>query len=133
MAVESACQLELAIDRLNGSRLVLDTIGAFWRTLGRPTARLGDQRGRNLVNGNRVTQVGGGLCQLSGLLVHLGQLAGLEVVERQAHSVDGDGDSERASRPLAPRPPWPGNLALCSCAIPMVRSWCWTACSAKAS
>ncbi|MCP9848899.1 VanW family protein [Cyanobium sp. Morenito 9A2] len=87
--------LELALERLNGSRLGPATTWSFWRALGRPSARRGYRRGRNLVNGQLVTQVGGGLCQLSGLLYHLGLLAGLEVVERHAHSVDVYGDGER--------------------------------------
>jgi vancomycin resistance protein VanW len=87
--------LELAITRLNGARLEHGTTWSFWRSLGRPSARRGYLQGRNLVDGALVSQVGGGLCQLSGLLYHLGLLAGLEVVERHPHSIDVYGDGER--------------------------------------
>jgi vancomycin resistance protein VanW len=68
---------------------------SFWSELGRPTARNGFLEGRNLVDGRLVRQVGGGLCQLSGLVHHLALLAGLEVVERHAHSIDIYREEER--------------------------------------
>jgi vancomycin resistance protein VanW len=68
---------------------------SFWHEVGRPTARNGFLEGRNLVDGRLVRQVGGGLCQLSGLVHHLALLAGLEIVERHAHSVDIYHEEER--------------------------------------
>jgi vancomycin resistance protein VanW len=68
---------------------------SFWSEVGRPTARNGFREGRNLVDGRLVRQVGGGLCQLSGLAHHLALLAGLEVVERHAHSIDIYREEER--------------------------------------
>jgi len=68
---------------------------SFWCEVGRPTARNGFLEGRNLVDGRLVRQVGGGLCQLSGLVHHLALLAGLEVVERHAHSIDIYHEEER--------------------------------------
>lgn len=68
---------------------------SFWHQVGRPSARNGFQHGRNLVDGRLVRQVGGGLCQLSGLAYHLALLGGLEVVERHAHSIDIYRDDER--------------------------------------
>ena len=68
---------------------------SFWSQVGRPTARNGFQEGRNLVDGRLVRQVGGGLCQLSGLVHHLALLAGVEIVERHAHSIDIYREEER--------------------------------------
>jgi len=68
---------------------------SFWNEVGRPTARRGFREGRNLVDGRLVRQVGGGLCQLSGLVHHLALLAGLEIVERHAHSIDIYREEER--------------------------------------
>jgi vancomycin resistance protein VanW len=68
---------------------------SFWHEVGRPTARNGFREGRNLVDGRLVRQAGGGLCQLSGLVHHLALLAGLEIVERHAHSVDIYREEER--------------------------------------
>lgn len=61
---------------------------SFWRYIRQPTERNGFVVGRNLVNGQLTRQVGGGLCQLSSLMYHLGLLAGLVITERHAHSVD---------------------------------------------
>ena len=79
--------------RLAGRHVSTRIIGpgetfSFWRTIGAPTTKRGYRAGRNLVRGELVMSPGGGLCQLSGLLYHLGLRAGLEVIERHAHSVD---------------------------------------------
>ncbi|MDB6135590.1 MAG: hypothetical protein JWM59_3833 [Verrucomicrobiales bacterium] len=58
---------------------------SFWRQLGRPVRRRGFVPGRGLREGC-VIPVGGGLCQLSGLLYQAALEAGLEMVERHAHS-----------------------------------------------
>ena len=47
------------------------------------------------MNGKLVFSAGGGLCQLSSLLYHLSLLAGLEILERHAHSVDIYQEEER--------------------------------------
>ena len=61
---------------------------SFWKQVGKPSATNGYVEGRTIVEGRLVCQVGGGLCQLSGLLYHLALVGGLEIVERHAHSVD---------------------------------------------
>jgi vancomycin resistance protein VanW len=61
---------------------------SFWKQVGRPSAANGYVEGRTIVEGRLVCQVGGGLCQLSGLLYHLALVGGLEIVERHAHSID---------------------------------------------
>lgn len=61
---------------------------SFWRYVRKPDARNGFVAGRNLVHGRLTLQVGGGLCQLSSLMYHLGLLAGLDITERHAHSID---------------------------------------------
>ncbi len=59
---------------------------SFWRQLGRTTRRKGFTRGRELREGCLVPSVGGGLCQLSGLLYQAALTAGHEIVERHGHS-----------------------------------------------
>ena len=87
--------LQLAIAQLNGTLLPPGHTWSFWRLVGRPGRRRGYRLGRNLVDGRLVPQRGGGLCQLAGLVYHLGLLAGVEVVERHAHSVDLYSDDHR--------------------------------------
>ncbi len=59
---------------------------SFWRQLGRTTSRKGFISGRELREGCIVPAIGGGLCQLSGLLYQAALEAGLEIVERHGHS-----------------------------------------------
>ncbi|MDO8990757.1 MAG: VanW family protein [Sideroxyarcus sp.] len=70
------------------SQMEPDGCWSFWSQVGRPSARNGFVSGRNLVNGRLVTQIGGGLCQLSSLIYHLALQSGLDIVERHAHSID---------------------------------------------
>ena len=61
---------------------------SFWSSVGAPFRRRGFRASRSIVNGRVVPSVGGGLCQLSGLIYYASLQAGLEIVERHAHSVD---------------------------------------------
>lgn len=74
--------------RMNLALLEPGQIWSFWRYVRQPVEGNGFVVGRNLVNGQLTRQVGGGLCQLSSLIYHLGLTAGLEVNERHAHSID---------------------------------------------
>ncbi len=80
--------LRLGANKLNLALIEPHAICSFWRHVGRPVAQNGFMVGRNLVEGELTRQVGGGLCQLSSILYHLGLRSGLEVVERHAHSID---------------------------------------------
>ena len=44
--------------------------------------------GRNILDGNIHYAVGGGLCQLAGIIYDLAVHTGMEIVERHSHSVD---------------------------------------------
>src|ERR1044071_1560074 len=68
---------------------------SFWRRVGKPSVGNGFVIGRNIVDGQLVRQIGGGLCQLSSLVYHLALLGGLEIVERHPHSIDIYRDDER--------------------------------------
>ncbi|WP_261215438.1 VanW family protein [Variovorax sp. CY25R-8] len=59
---------------------------SFWRQLGRPSAWRGFVQGRELRGGCVVPTLAGGLCQLSNALATVGARAGLELVERHAHT-----------------------------------------------
>ena len=63
-------------------------IFSFWTLVGEPSARNGYLPGRTLVNGVLQAEMGGGLCQLSGILYYLALQAGLKIIERYPHSVD---------------------------------------------
>lgn len=78
--------LRAAARILDGVRVPAGQIFSFWRQLGRTTKSKGFTHGRELREGCLVPAVGGGLCQLSGLLYQAALGAGLEIVERHAHS-----------------------------------------------
>jgi len=61
---------------------------SFWKVVGNPTKKRGFVNSRSIVQGKTTESIGGGLCQLSGLL-YLGSIhCGLEIIERHNHSVD---------------------------------------------
>jgi vancomycin resistance protein VanW len=80
--------LRIAAQRLNWIVLPPNRILSFWRAVGAPTEANGFQIGRSIRSDAVSADIGGGLCQISGLLYETGLRAGLEIVERQAHTQD---------------------------------------------
>ena len=78
--------LRASCQRLDGIEIPAGEIFSFWKQLGRTTRAAGFTEGRELRSGCLVPNLGGGLCQLSGLLHAAALAAGLEVIERHAHS-----------------------------------------------
>jgi len=80
--------LAQAIAQLNNVIVQPQQILSFWHLVGAPTERRGYCEGRAIVGDRLSSEIGGGLCQLSGMLYWLGLQAGLEVIERHPHSQD---------------------------------------------
>ncbi|MEO5917394.1 MAG: VanW family protein [Luteolibacter sp.] len=78
--------LRAACRQLDGVEIPAGEIFSFWKQLGRTTRSKGFTEGRELRSGCLVPNLGGGLCQLSGLLHAAAVSARLEVVERHTHS-----------------------------------------------
>ncbi len=78
--------LRAACRRLDGVEVPGGEVFSFWKQLGRTTRAAGFTTGRELRSGCLIPNLGGGLCQLSGLLHATALDAGLEVVERHEHS-----------------------------------------------
>lgn len=78
--------LRQALRAFHGVEVPAGQVFSFWRQLGRTTRGKGFTEGRELREGCLVPALGGGLCQLSGLLYQAALAAGLEIVERHAHS-----------------------------------------------
>ncbi len=74
------------------------TVFSFWANVGRTTRRRGFVEGRELREGCVIPSVGGGLCQLSNALYDCALQAGLEIVERHAHSRRLPGSSAEVGR-----------------------------------
>ncbi|MDX1680072.1 MAG: VanW family protein [Akkermansiaceae bacterium] len=78
--------LRVAARRLHRVEIPAGEIWSFWKQLGRPTRANGFVAGRELREGCLVPAIGGGLCQLSGLIYQAALDAGLEVIERHGHT-----------------------------------------------
>jgi vancomycin resistance protein VanW len=80
--------LRLAARLLDGVALAPGEIFSFWALVGRPSQGRGFAIGR-AIRADRLGQdVGGGLCQISGLAYEMGLRAGLTIIERHPHSRD---------------------------------------------
>lgn len=80
--------LALAIQRLQNIAILPGAIFSFWHLVGEPSRVKGYLEGRTIIQNQLKSDVGGGLCQLSGLLYVLSLKAGLKVLERHPHSQD---------------------------------------------
>ncbi len=87
-SINKRVNLAQAITQLNNVVLQPQQILSFWHLVGPPTQRRGYCEGRAIVGDRLSSDIGGGLCQLSGMLYWLGLQAGLQVLERHPHSQD---------------------------------------------
>ena len=87
--------LSVAITKLNNIIIQPGEIFSFWKLVGNPSQQNGYQKSRSIINGELEAAIGGGLCQLSGLIYFLALQAGLVITERHAHSIDIYTEEER--------------------------------------
>jgi vancomycin resistance protein VanW len=90
--------LRAAISGLDGIEVGAGEVLSFWRQVGKPLRRRGFVEGRELREGCMIATVGGGLCQLSNALHEAALDAGLDVVERHAHTRIVPGSRAEAGR-----------------------------------
>jgi vancomycin resistance protein VanW len=87
--------IRLGAARLDGITIAPGEIFSFWALVGRPSARSGFAVGRSIRGGEIEGDVGGGLCQLSGIAYQVGLRGGLAPLERHPHSRDLYSEEER--------------------------------------
>lgn len=89
--------LRVAIPAFHAIEIPAGETFSFWAQLGQPTARRGFVEGREVREGCVVPTLAGGICQISNALATLAQQAGMEFVERHAHSahIEGQSDSDK--------------------------------------
>jgi vancomycin resistance protein VanW len=80
--------LKLASQAIERIHIYPNEVFSFWDAVGAPSKRNGYQASRSIINNQIINSVGGGLCQLSGLIYHIALRANLEIVERHHHSMD---------------------------------------------
>jgi len=83
--------LDLVRSRLDGVTLHPGELFSFWRLVGPPDAAHGFKVASNFIGGRVGFAEGGGICQLTSALYNAALLAGLEILERHAHSIDAYG------------------------------------------
>ncbi|MDO4510327.1 MAG: VanW family protein [Bacteroidales bacterium] len=79
--------LRLAAERIERVTIMPGEVFSFWRVVGNPNTKQ-FCASRSIVAGKLKLEQGGGLCQASGIMYHLALMAGLDIIERFAHSVD---------------------------------------------
>jgi len=77
-----------AIKSIEQIQINPNEILSFWRIVGNPSKKNGFTESRSLVNCKIENTIGGGLCQLSGLMYYISLIAQLEILERHNHSID---------------------------------------------
>ena len=87
--------IDLCIASIDGLIMEPEQVFSFWHLVPEPSTKNGFKNGRNIVNGKVAEEVGGGICQVSCILYINALKAGLEILERHAHSVDLYQDHER--------------------------------------
>lgn len=87
--------IRLGARRISGVASAPGETLSLWRLVGRPSKAAGFQMGRSIRGDAVGGDIGGGLCQLSGILYELGLRGGLEIVERHPHSHDLYTEDER--------------------------------------
>jgi vancomycin resistance protein VanW len=87
--------LQIAAQKIEKIVLESNAVFSFWYLVGNPSEKNGYKKGRNILNGKLSEAIGGGLCQLSGILHHVALVAGLKIIERHAHTLDLYKDEER--------------------------------------
>lgn len=78
--------IELGIERINGTVVAPGAEFSFTKTLGEITEEAGFSKEKMFLNGEVTKGVGGGLCQISSTLFQSVLRAGLPVTERHNHS-----------------------------------------------
>ncbi len=78
--------IRVSMDRINGTILKPGEVFSFNKVVGRRTIRNGFYEALEMVYGDLVTGIGGGVCQPSSTLFQAALLAGLGITDRSNHS-----------------------------------------------
>ncbi|MEM7556492.1 MAG: VanW family protein [Cyanobacteria bacterium P01_A01_bin.84] len=85
--------MEISARGIDGLVLNPTAVFGFWNRVSRPIVANGFREGPMLVGNRLITDVGGGLCQISTTLFQALLWANCEIIERSNHSIDAHGDN----------------------------------------
>ena len=80
--------IDLAIKMVHNIPIESGQIFSFWEIIGKPSEKNGFKSGRNIIRDKLQEDIGGGLCQVAGMIYHLALVSGMEIIERHNHSLD---------------------------------------------
>lgn len=78
--------LKTAADKINHYIMLPNEIFSFWHSIGNPERQF--KASRSIIGGQTVNQIGGGICQVSGLIHFAAMRTRLDILERHHHSLD---------------------------------------------
>ena len=87
--------IRIAIQKINDLQLKSGQVFSFWHFVNFPTYKGGYLKSRAIQNNKILEEIGGGICQLSGLIYYLALHCNLEIIERHYHSIDIYKEEER--------------------------------------
>ena len=85
--------LDLILSKMQGLIIRPKEVFSFWQLVGEPNKEKGFLEASTFINHKVVMTVGGGICQLSGLLYNVALLGGCKILERHPHSIDAYGEN----------------------------------------
>ena len=88
LAENKIFNIQLATQEIQQVIIQPNEVFSFWRIVGKPTKKKGYKIGRNIINNELQADIGGGLCQVSGMIHHLALTCGMKIEERFNHTVD---------------------------------------------
>lgn len=80
--------IKIAQQKIENILIHPNQIFSFWELVKKPTKKDGYKSGRNIIGDALQEDIGGGLCQISGIIYHLALIAGVKIIERHNHTID---------------------------------------------
>ncbi len=88
LSANKVTNIRIAMNALTAYAIQPNSVFSFWEIIKKPTLKKGYQTGRNIIGDSLKEDIGGGLCQVSGMLYHLALETGMEIIERHNHTID---------------------------------------------
>lgn len=88
LAANKVENIQIAIDQVKRVEIAPGQIFSLWKIIGKPSTKKGYKSGRNIIGDSLQEDIGGGLCQVSGMIYHLALASGMEIIERHNHTLD---------------------------------------------
>lgn len=88
LAANKVFNIQLAMKEIEQVVIQPGEVFSFWHIVGDPTEEKGYKTGRNIIGDSLKEDIGGGLCQVSGMIYHLALTSGMEIKERHNHTLD---------------------------------------------